>query len=112
VTPTTGGALSVQINIANNPTTLGSVQTITVTVLDQSGHPVPEVMVHIELTSPSSHTDISEGSTNTNGAYTYVRQISALPDNVGTFQVKASATKAGYETGQAEATFQVTETVP
>ena len=116
VTSTTGGVLSVQINIANNPTTLGGIQTITVTVLDQSGQPVPEAMVHVEITypytSPSGNPHVSEGSTDTNGAYALTWQIQAMPDNIGTFQVKASATKAGYQTGQAEAAFQVTETMP
>jgi hypothetical protein len=112
VTSTAGGVLSVHINIANNPTTLGSIQTITVTVLDHSGRPVPEAMVHFEVTSPFNHTDVSERLTDTNGACTFVSQIQGLPNNVGTFQVKAAATKAGYQTGQAEATFQVTESVP
>jgi ribosomal protein L40E len=111
-TSTSGGVLSVQINIANSPTTLGSIQTIIVTVRDQSGKPVPEATVHLEITSPSNHTDISEGSTDTNGAYNRVFQIEALPENVGTYQVKASATKTGYQTGQAETTFQVTEGNP
>lgn len=103
------GALSVQIKIANNPTTLGSVQTIIVTVLDQNGKPAPEAVVHVEVTSPSNHTDVSEGSTDTSGVYTVVFQILVLTNNVGTFQVKATATKAGYQTGQAETTFQVSE---
>jgi len=110
VTTTSGGALSVQIKIANSPTSLGAIQTIIVTVLDQGGKPVPEAMVHLEVTSPSSQTAVSEGSTDTNGAYNLVFQIQALPNNLGTYQVKASATKAGYQTGQAEVTFKVTET--
>ena len=109
---TTGGVLSVQINIANDPTTIGSVQTIKVTVLDPSGHPVPEATVHLEVTSPSGHTDVSERSTDAGGACTFVWQIPGLPDNVGTFQVKASAAKAGYVTAQAEATFQANEAAP
>ena len=109
VTSTSGGVLSVQIKIANSPTTLGSTQTIIVTVLDQSGKPVPEATVHLEITSPSNHTAVSEGPTDASGVHTFVLQIQAMPDNVGTFQVIASATKAGYETGQAEATFEVTE---
>jgi uncharacterized GH25 family protein len=92
VTPTTGGALSVQINIANNPTTLGSVQTITVTVLDQNGQPVPEAMVHLEITSPytspSGNPRVSDGLTDTNGAYALTWQILAMPDNIGTFASK------------------------
>lgn len=112
VTSTTGGVLSVQINIANNPTTLGSVQTIIVTVLDHSGDPVPEATVHLEVTWPSNHTDLWERSTDTSGACTLVWQIQGVPNNVGTFQVKATATKTGYQTGQAEAAFQVTETAP
>jgi hypothetical protein len=112
VTTTSGGVLSVQINIANSPTTLGAIQTIIVTVLDQGGKPVPEATVHLEVTSPSGYTTVLEASTDASGLHTFVLQIQALPSSVGTFQVKASATKAGYQTGQAEATFQVTETVP
>jgi ribosomal protein L40E len=107
-TSTSGGVLSVQINIANSPTTLGAIQTIIVTVLDQGGKPVPEATVHLEVTSPSGYTTVLEESTDASGVHTFVMQIQALQSSVGTFQVKASATKAGYETGQAEATFEVT----
>jgi hypothetical protein len=113
VTSTAGGALTVQMEIAKNPTTLGSVQTITVSVLDSKGQPVPEATVHVEITyaytSPSGNPRTWDGATDANGKYVLTWQIQAIPDNVGTFQVKASITKAGYETGQAEATFQVTE---
>jgi hypothetical protein len=116
MTSTQGGQLTVQVEVAENPTTLGSVQMIIVTVLDPTGHPVPEAIVHVEIAYPSASSSgnphVSEGSTDTNGAYRLTWQIMAVPDNLGTFQVKVSATKAGYETGQAEATFQVTETVP
>ena len=112
VTSTAGGALTVQMEIANNPTTLGSIQTITVTVLDSKGQPVPDATVHVEImypyTSPSGNPHW-EGATDTNGKYALTWQIAAMPDNVGTFQVKTSVTKAGYGTGQAEASFQVTE---
>jgi 5-hydroxyisourate hydrolase-like protein (transthyretin family) len=107
-TSTTGGALLVKINLANNPTTIGSIQTITFTVLDPGGQPAPEATVHIEVTFPSGRTAVSDRQTDTNGVCTLVLQISSVPNNVGTFQVNASATKAGYETGQAEATFQAT----
>jgi hypothetical protein len=110
----TGGALSVQINIANDPAILGSIQTITLTVLDSKGQPVPDATVHVEITcpytSPSGNPSIWEGLADRNGKYALTWQIAAEPDNIGTFQVKASATKAGYETGQADATFQVTST--
>ena len=107
-TSTTGGALLVKINIANNPTTIGSIQTITFTVLDPGGQPVPEATVHIEVTFPSGRIAVSDRQTDANGVCTLVLQISSVPNNVGTFQVNASATEAGYETGQAEATFQAT----
>jgi 5-hydroxyisourate hydrolase-like protein (transthyretin family) len=108
-TSTTGGVLSVQINIANDPISLGSVQSVTVTVLDQSGQPVPAATARLEATSPSGQMSVSERSTDPNGKCTIVFQIAASPNNVGTFQVKVSATKSGYETGQAQSTFQVTE---
>ena len=107
-----GGVLTVQLTVANNPTTLGSIQNVTVTVLDQSGKPVPEAMVHLEVTSPSNYTTMSDGSTDVDGVCTFVFRIQALLNNVGTFQVKASATKAGYETKQAETVFQASEGNP
>jgi ribosomal protein L40E len=112
VSQQTDAILSVQINIANNPTTLGSTQNIVVTVLDQDGKPVPEATVHLEVTSPSGSTTVLEASTDASGVDTFVMQIQALKSSVGTFQVKASATKTGYQTGQAEATFQVAEGNP
>jgi hypothetical protein len=114
VTSTTGGALSVQINIANNPTTLGGVQTVIVSVLDPGGQPVPQAQVHLEVTYPSGQVRVQrDGQTDTSGSYSATWQITGVPENVGAYQVRVSATKTGYQTGQAEAAFQVTlETVP
>jgi hypothetical protein len=110
VTSTTGGALSVQINIANNPATLGGVQTATVTVLGPGGQPVSQAQVHLEVTYPSGQVPIQrDGQTDTSGSYSATWQIAGLPENVGAYQVRVSATKTGYETGQAQATFQVAE---
>jgi hypothetical protein len=110
-TTTTRGSLSVQINIANDPVALAGVQTVAVTVLDPSGQPVPEAQVHLEVTYPSGQVPVQrDGQTDRGGSYSATWQIAGLPENVGAYQVRVSATKEGYETGQAQATFQATGT--
>ena len=109
-TQSTGGALQIQINIVKNPISEGSVQTMNVTVRDPSGHAVSDASVHIEVVYPSGFTHTSKGLTDANGQY--VHSLFIGPGNIGTFQVRASATKAGYETAQAQAAFEVTAIPP
>jgi len=81
---------------------------IIVTVHDPGGGTVSDASVRVEALYPSGHNVVSEGLTDTNGQYVYAWYIPVSAENVGTFQVTASATKAGYQLGQAQATFQAT----
>jgi len=106
----TGPPLKVRINIARNPVSAGSTQVVIVTVTDPNGNAISNASVRIEVLYSSGHREISEGLTGAEGMYNYAWHIMALAENVGTFQVSVSATKAGYQTGQAQASFEVTAT--
>jgi hypothetical protein len=106
----TGPALQVYITIAENPVSPGSTQVVSVIVLDPGGLPIPDASVHIQVISPSGRTEVFDGSTDVNGYYSHNWQITASAENVGTYQVVVSAAKDGYQTGQANVTFQATTT--
>jgi len=105
-------ALTVEITLSANSISLGGIQTVTLLVLDQDRQPVSDASVHLDIiplqTAPSGSTYSFDGLTDPQGQYVRTWQIRALPDNIGTFQVTASATKPGYEDGQAKTTFEVT----
>jgi hypothetical protein len=107
-TQQTGPLLQVQIEIANNPVSLGATQVLIVTVRDPTGNAISDASVHVEVLYPSGQTVTSDGLTDTNGQYAYGWPILPLAENVGTSQVTASATKPGYQPGQAQATFEAT----
>jgi len=102
----TGPVLEVAIRILRDPINLGSTQAIIVTVNDPGGGTVSDASVRVEVLYPSGQNVVSEGLTGTSGQYVYSWHIAVSDENVGTFQVTASATKAGYQLGQAQATFQ------
>ena len=101
-----GRTLQVQINIEKNPIDLPSIQVITVTVLDPAGVPVYDALVHITVLPPAGRTQAFDGFTDASGHYSTSLYVAAITENVGTFQVVVSATKDGYEEGQAQTTFQ------
>ena len=105
-TQATGPPLQVEINIASNPVSPGSTQVIVITVQDPSGAAVSDASVRVEVLPPSRNNVTSEGLTNAEGEYSYSWEIPSS-ERIGEFQVKATATKAGYAPGQAEATFLV-----
>jgi hypothetical protein len=100
----TGPPLYVEIKIAQNPVSPGSTQVVLVTVRDPSGTAVSDASVSIEVQSPSGQNVTSEGLTNADGQYAYTWDIPASR-SIGVYQVIASATKAGYSAGYAQATF-------
>jgi len=105
-TQATGPPLQVGINIASNPVSPGSTQVIVITVQDPSGAAVSEASVRVEVLPPSGNNVTSEGLTNADGQYSYSWEIPSS-ERIGEFQVKVTATKAGYSLGQAQATFLV-----
>jgi hypothetical protein len=104
----TGPVLEVAIRILRDPISLGTTQAVIVTVHDPGGGTVSNASVRVEVLYPSEQNVVSEGLTGTSGEYVYTWHIAVSAENVGTFQVTASATKAGYQLGQAQATFQAT----
>lgn len=105
-TQESGPALHVLITIARKPISPGSTQIFIVAVSDPNGNPVPEASVRIEILSPTGNRTILEGLTGTDGQYARSWHVPASSESIGTFQVAVSATKAGYRTGQAQATFK------
>lgn len=105
-TQATGPPLQVEINIASNPISPGSTQVIVITVQDPSGAAVSDASVRVQVLPPSGNNVTSEGVTNADGQYSYSWEIPSS-EKIGEFQVKVTATKAGYSLGQAKATFLV-----
>ena len=106
-TQPTGPALQVEINVAYDPVTPGSMQEVIITVHDLNGNVISSASVLMEIVYPSGESVTLEGVTDANGQFTSAFRIAASADSIGTFQVRVSATMAGYEPGQAQATFQV-----
>ena len=109
-TQETGPALDVEIGVTRNPISPGATQVLIVTVHERSGSAVSDASVRVEVVYPSGQNAVSEGLTDTNGRYVYALHITASPESTGTFQVTVSATKAGYQPGEAQTTFLATTT--
>lgn len=107
-TQETGPPLQVEIDVVENPVSLGSMQGILIAVRDPNGTAISSALVRVEVLYPSGQSVVSEGLTNIYGQHNYSLNIAASPDNIGTCRVTVSATKSGYRPGQAQATFQVT----
>lgn len=102
----TGPILQVQVEVANNPISAGSTQVLIVTVRDPDGSAIQNASVRIEVLSPTGQKASYEGLTDTNGKDVYAWHIIASADNIGTIQVTVSASKSGYQPGQAQTTFE------
>ncbi len=79
---------------------------ITVKVTDGT-NPIADASVHVEVLTPSGNKYAGDGSTDSNGEVTF-KFKPKKPDGTGTYQVTATASKEGYESGSGSTTFEVT----
>jgi hypothetical protein len=98
--------LVVSIAVAKNPIVHGNIQTITVSVRDDTGRIIPGANVEGVVTYVTGHTEPLSGVTDGNGIYSHQWRIAgdAIP---GQFKVDVCATATGYDQGCATTTFTV-----
>jgi hypothetical protein len=98
--------LSVLIVVAKNPIVRGNIQTITVTIADDTGGKVAGANVQEEVLYVSGFIHTFPGMTDNMGKMIHSWRISgdAIP---GQFKVTADATATGYAKGSATSIFTV-----
>lgn len=98
-------SLSAIISFSSNPIKRGSDQTVNIKVKD-GGIAINGASVSSTVTYASGTTKDFSGLTNSNGEYIYTWKIGGN-SKTGTFAVTATATKEGYQSGSASASFEV-----
>ena len=80
---------------------------VTVTVKDQNGAAVVSATVSVKMTSANGTQTTFNGTTGTNGVYTFNTRISTRKTGYGTYTLFANVSKAGYLPANASTTFLV-----
>ncbi|MCH8288633.1 MAG: carboxypeptidase regulatory-like domain-containing protein, partial [Candidatus Marinimicrobia bacterium] len=78
---------------------------ITVTVTN----PVEGAAVNVEITTAKGRKLSGSGTTDESGVLKLTYRVNSKRDGVGTYEVDATASKAGFESGSGSTTFEVTE---
>ena len=81
---------------------------ITVTVTDGT-NPVEGAAVNVEITTAKGRKLSGSGTTDESGVLKLTYKVNSKRDGVGTYEVDATASKAGLESGSGSTTFEVTE---
>lgn len=72
-------------------------------------NPVSGAAVHIDVKTPKGRTIQKDGTTDGNGDAKFRHKVNSKRDGVGTYKVKATAVKAGFESGIGSTEFEVTK---
>ena len=101
------GALHVTVTTDKATYTHRETVYITVTVTDDNGATVQDATVDITITTASGNVLSANGTTDANGQVTFTYRVNAYRDGTGTYTVDATASKAGYTSGNGSTTFEV-----
>ncbi len=101
------GALHVTVTTDKATYTHRETVYITVTVTDDNGATVQDATVDITITTASGNVLSANGTTDANGQVTFTYRVNAYRDGTGTYTVDATASKAGYTSGNGNTTFEV-----
>ncbi|MBW7988499.1 MAG: PKD domain-containing protein [Planctomycetes bacterium] len=101
---TGGGTLNITVTTDNTIYSLGDRVKITVTVTDK----VEGAAVHVEITTATNRRYAGDATTNNNGIAEFSFKTKK-PDGIGTYDITADASKAGYVSGSDLTTFMVVE---
>ena len=83
----------------------GEKVTVTITVKDQNGVPVPSASVSVKLTPPSGSQTTYDGITGTTGVYSFTYRINTRKTGTGTYNLLATVSKTGYISTTASISF-------
>jgi hypothetical protein len=100
-----GGALAVNVSTDNPSYQMGSFVYITVQVTDGT-NPISGAAVHVDIVTPTGRTYAGDGSTGTDGKVIF-KFKAKNPDGTGTYNVAATASKAGFTAGSGSTTFDI-----
>jgi|GEM_PF-2140571 len=98
--------LNVSVKVGKDPITVGNNQSVTVKVTSREDTPAGDASVSAEVVYASGSTRSFNGKTDGTGSWSFSWHIGAAA-KTGTFTVKVTANKNGYEAGSGAASFNV-----